>query len=176
MKQKIISVLLAVLMLFTSAAAAYAESIEDFLGTLTSLFRSEDEITYSVGEAVTVGGATLTLKNVLQSKGSSSYKPADGKEFLILELLIENTDSEDLSISSMLSFSLSCDDVVYSISFDALATALFAGKAQLDCSLNPGEKYTGVVGYEVPIGWKNLRLQYNADVYFGETATFAVQR
>ena len=173
MKQ-LIALLLVMLVITTNTV--YATGLDGLLGGLTSMFGAKNEVTYGVGEAVTIDDITITLTDVLQCGASSMYAPEDGNEFLILEFEIKNGSKEQLALSTMLSFSLQCDRQLYSVSFEALAMAMFSGKMQLDTVVESGKTNKGVVGYEVPQNWKELYIEYKTEAYFGETVAFAVER
>lgn len=172
--KRTVAIILSLVLLFSTNA--YAMDLGDLFGGLTSLFSSKDEVTYGVGEVVEHDGISIKLINVMQSKGNSYYKPTKGKEFLIFEFSVVNRSKEDLALSTMLCFSMWCDDVNYTISLDALATAMLSGKYQLDRVVEPGDSVTGVVGYEVPSDWKEAKVQYTKEAVLGKTITFVVKR
>lgn len=173
--KKLLSVLLAFVCMFTFAAPASAMDFDDFLGGLTSIFKAEEK-TYGVGETVEVDDVSIELINVMESKGNSTYTPAQGNEYLLFEFEIENLSNEEVVISTILCFNAWCDDVSTSISLDALSLGALSGKYQLDRVVAPGEKATGIVGYEVSQDWKEMKIQFSKEFYFGETVTFAVER
>ena len=174
MKRFGIVIITMVLVLSMNCAPALA--MGDWLGGLTSIFSAKDEKIYGVGEKAVGDDVSVTLINVMQSSGNSYYTPENGKEYLILEFTIENRTKEDIMLSTALCFSMQCDGAYYSIDLEALATAMFAGKYQLDCAVEPGKKVTGVVGYQVPKDWKEFRIKFSPEVYFGDKLTFGVER
>lgn len=161
-----------VLLLMTSVASA--EGWGDMFGGLTSLFSSKDEVTYGVGEKVEVDGLVVTLTDVMTSKGNSYYKPASGKEYVILQFEIKNDSKEDITLSTMMNFTFWCDNTICVIDVNALATAMLSGKYQLDCAVEAGKKVTGVIGYEVPKNWEQLKVEFKKELLFGESVTFKV--
>ncbi len=174
MKKRIVSLLLIVWVCVFSASA-FATGLDDLLGGLNSLFSSDEE-TFEVGELVELDGLTIKLVNVLESTGNSYYTPAAENEFLIFEFEIENLSEEELTLSTVLCFSAWCDDKLYTISLEALSTAMLSGKYQLDCVVEPGESVTGVVGYEVPKDWENAKVEFTPEALFGEKVSFAVSQ
>ena len=96
------------------------------------------------------------------SKGSKYFKPADGNVFLACEFEIANNSSEDLSVSSMLSFEAYCDDYTCEYSISALSAN--QDKKQLDGTVASGKKMKGIVAYEVPSDWKELEVHYTPDI------------
>ena len=156
---------------------AFAESLEDLFGGMTSLFRSDDESnTYAPGDTAELDDYDITLTNVMVSDGGSQYTPADGYNYIIFEFDIKNKTDEQEFISSMMCFSLSVDGKTYTISFEADAIALFSGKTQLDVAIDPGETVSGVVGYEIPKEWAKLSITVKPDVYGGQKATFVMEK
>ena len=74
----------------------------------------------------------------------------------------------------MLCFSTFCDGTSCMLSLESLATAMMSGKFQADTVIEPGKKQTGVVGYEVPADWEELRITYKPDLLSSDSATFSV--
>lgn len=166
--------LLFVLALLLMTSVASAEGWSDMFGGLTSLLSSKDEVTYGVGEKVEVDDLVVTLTDVMTSKGNSYYKPANGKEYVILQFEIQNNSKEDVTLSTMMNFTFWCDNTICVIDVNALATAMLSGKYQLDCAVEAGKKVTGVIGYEVPKNWEQLKIEFKKELLFGESVTFKV--
>ena len=169
-------VALIMVLLLTMMSTGFAVEIDDLLGGLTSMFSPDADEAYEPGEVAELKHVSIELTNVLESGKNEFYTPKDGYEFLIVEFEIENTDDEDMTISSMLNFSTWCDGQMYTISLEALGTAMFAGKMQLDCVVESGKSVTGVIGYEVPVEWEELIVEYKGDLLGGDKASFAVVR
>ena len=163
------------LLLLTSSA--FADSFGELFGSMTSLFSSDDESTvYSPGETANLTDYDITLTNVLTSDGGSQYTPAKGYIYIILEFEIKNKTNEDTFISSMMCFSPTVDGKTYTISVEADAIAMISGKMQFDTSIDPGKTISGIVGYEIPEDWKELKITVNPDLYGDNKATFAMHR
>lgn len=175
MKNRLLSFVLSLILLLSLSTGACASGLDGLFGGLTSLFSSEEK-TYGVGEIAETNDLTIELTNVMESKGNSYYTPTNGNVYLILEFCINNTSKEDILLSTALCFSAWCDNELCIINSEALATAMLSGKYQLDCGVEPGKKVTGVVGYEVPKDWKEMKIQFSKEVVFGETITFAVSK
>ncbi len=156
---------------------AFADSLGDLVGNMTSLFSSDDESnTYAPGETAELNGYDIKLTNVFASDGNSYYSPDDGNIFIILEFDIKNKTEEDIFVSSMMCFSLSVDGVTYSIDIGALATATLSGKTQMDLNIAPGKTVNGIVGYQIPKTWNELKITVKPEAYSGERATFIMQQ
>lgn len=131
------------------------------------------------GDALALLEGVITLAGLdfcYESRGNEYYTPAEGNEYVILEFTVENGGEEEVTLSTMLSFSTWCDGKSCTISLEALGTATLSGKIQLDCVVAAGEKATGVLGYEVPADWQEISVKYTEEVMFGESAVFAVTR
>lgn len=155
-------------------STAYAEGLGAWLGGLSSLFSSDDEVTYGVGETVEIDGLTMKLINVMTSKGNSYYTPASGKEYVILEFEILNNTKEEIALSTLMNFTFWCDDTNYIIDLNALATAMLSGKYQLDRVVEAGQRATGVIGYEIPTNWEVLKVDFKKEIPFGDSVIFKV--
>lgn len=157
------------------------ESSEDSLNQwfdmgITSIFSSDNEVTYGVGETATTDNISAILINVMESKGNSYNKPKNGNVFVICEFSIQNSTPELLGLSSILCFSAFFNDTAYEISLDALSVSTMLGKFQLDGFVEPGEKRIGVVAYEVLKDWEKLKIQFSPFVWSGDRLTFVANR
>ena len=124
---------------------------------------------FKVGEIVELSDVNVTLLSVKESKGAQFFEPAEGNIFLLCEFEIENKSTEELAVSSMLSFEAYCDDYTCSLSISALSAS---DQEQLDGTVAPGKKMKGVVGYEVPENWKELEVHYTLDLLNSKTIVF----
>ncbi|MBR3099907.1 MAG: DUF4352 domain-containing protein [Clostridia bacterium] len=175
--KKLLTVMTAIILLALSASSAFADGFGFDLGGLTSLFRMQsDAQTYEPGETAVVGDYEITMTNLLESKGSQYGKPDKGNVFVIAEFSIKNNSKEDLDISSIMCFSAEADGTTYSLSFTADTVAMFSGMIQFDMSIAPGKTGTGIVGYEVPEKWKELRITVTPDFFSSEKAAFLMKK
>ena len=175
-KMKRLMAMILVIIAVTSATA-YALDFGDVFGGMTTIFSSDnDEVTYGVGEKGVVDDVTATLVKVSESKGNKGYKPADGNVYLICEFKVENNNTEDLFLSTMICFNTSCDDTTYQLSVEALAISALSGVFQMDQMVETGKKVNGVVGYEVPKGWKELKIRFTPQGWGGDSMTFVASR
>lgn len=128
---------------------------------------------FTVGDAVENDGVTVTLKSVEESMGDEFFKPDSGKVFVLCEFEIENNSDEGISVSSIMSFEAYCDD--YAVDMDFSATSA-TDKSQLDGSVAPGKKMSGVIGYEVPQDWKALEVHYIDNVWSPKPIVFTYSK
>lgn len=162
--------LLLVALLFTLTACS--ESTPTKVGTLTTDNKtdSDNPAIFQVGEIAMLNNLKATLVGITQNNGSDYNKPGEGNVFVLCEFLIENNSDEELSISSLLCFEAYCDDFACEYSISALLTE--ENKAQLDGSVAPGKKMSGVIGYELPADWQELEIHFTPDLISGNEFVF----
>ena len=168
--KSVLALFLTAILLLSMTATAGASDLSGLFGGLTEILGKEETEVYGVGETVELNGVSVTFDGVMEAAGSADfYLPEDGNIFLVCEFTIENKTDEDVTVSTMLSFSMKCDDKLYELSLNALALSAFAGKTQLDRIVEPGEKVSGVVGYEIPKEWKNFELKFTPTPFAGSS-------
>lgn len=173
--KKTVCIVVALIVMMT-AITAQAEALTSLFGGLTSLFSLEPEKTYEPGETAELGECEITLTDVMISNGNSYYKPAEGNEFVLFEFVVKNTGKSDLVLSSILCFSVSVDNTYYQLSLEADALGLVNGKMQLDTVAESNQTVSGIVGYEIPKGWKEALITFKPDVYAFDNAVFKVEQ
>lgn len=132
--------------------------------------KTEEKTTFFVGEYAELNNITVSLVDVAESTGSELNKPTEGNIFVLCEFEISNDSSEEINISSLLSFNTYCDD--YTCVFSLAALIEKGNKNQLDGTVAPGKKFNGVVGYEIPADWKELEIHFTPDFWRGKDITF----
>lgn len=126
--------------------------------------------TFKLGDSVELNDIVVTFVGISKSTGSTYNKPEDGKVFILCEFEIVNNSKEDLAVSSMMSFEAYYDDYSCDLSFGALMEK--GNKTQLDGTVAPGKKMKGVVGYEIPVDWKEFEIQYTLDLFSNDKIVF----
>lgn len=177
--KKLIVALLLVVTMFSNTALAFSfsfDDLDDLVGSVTSMFAPDSTDAYGPMEKVELDDYTIELVNVLECTSSQFYEIKDGYEYVIIEFEFENKGREDLFLSSIMNFNTWCDGEVCTISLEALGTAMFLGKTQLDCVIEPGESFTGVIGYEVPQDWDEIIVQFRGDSIISKSVDFAVSK
>ena len=134
----------------------------------------DDNNVFYVGEAAEMNDIIVSLKDVSESHGSTFNKPADGNVFVICEFEITNNSDKEINISSMLSFEAYCDDYACTFSLSALLEK--QNKNQLDGTVAPGKKFSGIVGYEVPSDWKNMEIHFTPDFWSNKDFIFVAEK
>lgn len=129
-----------------------------------------DNNTFRVGEIAELKDVQVSLLGVTESTGSSYNTPNDGNIFVLCEFEITNNSTEDITVSSMLSFEAYCDDYTCSYSLSALLEK--GNSNQLDGTVAAGKKFKGVIGYEVPADWQELEVRFTPDFWSGKDIIF----
>lgn len=135
---------------------------------------ASDRTEFGIGETAELDDIYVTFVGVTESKGSGSLTPADGKVFVLCEFDIANHTDEKLAVSSMVSFEAYCDDKLVAQNLSALAGA--RDKDQLDGSIAAGKKMNGVIGYEVPADWSELKIKYTPYIKAEKSIIFAAAK
>lgn len=118
------------------------------------------ELVGTIGDTLRGDDLKITLnKALMYSSISSGYltdTPADGKEFLVFFLDIENTSSDTVYLSSY-DFDGYVDG--YAVSSCYMLNDI-DGVGELSVNLASGKKVSGFVAYEIDTTWKNFELRY----------------
>lgn len=125
--------------------------------------------TFGVGEQVSLSDIVVTLTGIEESNGSDFNKPKDGNVFILCSFNIENNSSNDINVSSLLSFETYVDDYSTSIS---LGAQIESDAKQLDGSIAAGKKMAGAIGYEVSKDWKEIEISFTPDFWRGKDIKF----
>ena len=139
----------------------------------TSSDKKDAKKTYGKNEVVETGKIKITLVDKFENTGTDYFKPADGKVFVHFEFTIENNDTEDFAISSLMNFSCYFDDVATTFNIGALSAN--EDKGQLDGSIAAGKKMNGALSYEAPSDWKKAEIQFKPDILKSDKLIFTVE-
>ena len=150
----------------SQARNEYSQKVADDLtnGSTT------EKTTYGVGEKAVLNNIACSLVSITESKGSTYNKPEDGNVFLLCEFEIENNSKTEISVSSLISFQAYCDD--YTCNYSLTAVMEKGNKNLLDGQVASGKKINGVVGYEIPVDWKELEIHFKPDYLSGKEFVF----
>lgn len=179
MWKRIIGIVL-VVMIFSSMAACSSgnsepKKVDKSEKTETKEEKKEPEKTvFGIGETAELDDVQVTMMGYEENAGSEYNKPADGKEFVLIEFEIANNSDDEMKVSSMMSFDAYADDYALDYSLSALIEKQDAN--QLDGTIAAGKKMNGVIGYEVPVDWKNLEIHFTNDVWSGNDFVFEIAR
>ena len=172
--KKTLSLIMACVLLWGLCACSSEPSL---VGTTPTKDNSSSDVptissnkTFKLGDVVELGDVVISFVDMVTSTGADFSKPAEGKVFVLCEFEITNNSSEELAVSSMMSFEAYCDDYACEYSFSALMAK--GDKEQLDGSVAAGKKMRGVVGYEIPTDWKELEVQYTPNILSSDKVIF----
>lgn len=125
--------------------------------------------TFSVGDTAELNDVQVTLSKAVLSNGGEYDEPDSGNYYLGLKFKIVNNSSEDLNVSSIMSFEAYCDDE--SLNDELSEIPELKGK-QLDGDVAAGKKMTGVIVYQVPKDFKKFEISYTPNELNDATVTF----
>lgn len=118
---------------------------------------------FKLGDIVQTKKVNATITNIEKSNGSQFNSPAEGNEFVLLNIEIENISNSEINVSSMLSFDAYVDDVALNESLSAQIAK--EGTNTVDGTLASGKKLKGTLAYEIPTGWVQIEIHFTPDVW-----------
>lgn len=111
----------------------------------------------NVGDTAITKRYNLTVESCNEINSDNMFiVPDEGKEFVEVVLLIENTSNDVLNVSSLLQFNAYVDG--YSIEEDFLAHSS-SDYSTMNGEIAPGKKLEGSLCYQVPCNWSELEIQ-----------------
>lgn len=128
---------------------------------------------FKTGETVETKLLKASITGIEKPSGNSFNKPADGKEFVLLHLTIENVSTEELNISSILSFSAYVDDE--SINESLSAQIAKEGENTVNGTIAADKKLRGTLGYEVPNNWRQIEIHFKPDLASSTTIKWIIK-
>ncbi len=114
---------------------------------------------FKVGDHVAVGDTYMvTVNSVKTSQGDAVFKPKSGHTFLIVDVTVKNTSSEEQTLSTLLQFTLKdSTGQKYDETFTADTTPP-------DGKIATGDQVKGQMAYEVPKSQHDFTLAFEADI------------
>ena len=114
-------------------------------------------------ESSTLSDSSAVSSRVEESEEKKMYglgetavaQPDDGKEYVEVELLLENTSDSELAISSVLNCNAYEDGFAIS---ENLSAGVAAGTDSFNGTVASGKKLKGSLYYELNEGWKELEI------------------
>ena len=166
MKKKILLTMLFGFMIF-SLTGCFSDTESD--NKIQDL-NGNAKTTFNVNETAVYEGANYTVTNVEYSNGSEWDKPADGKQFVVVTVKIENKSDSKTSYNvydwKMVNSQGQEDDQ----SFSTIDSDTNLGSGTLAAN---GTK-TGTIVFEEPIDESSLKLQYYSNSLFDENSTLEI--
>lgn len=119
---------------------------------------------YKVGDQIKLDNAIITVNKVEYSPGGQYTKPAEGNEWINLNVTIENTGSSQQYVTTLgQMFVRDGDGNSYQIA--VTNKALENPGLGLDGAVIAKSKKTGWVGFEIKKGATGIQFQYNASMW-----------
>lgn len=107
---------------------------------------SQEAKVYGLGSTITdEDGVSIKLVSLTTSKGQPYVKPKLGK-FLVVGVEIENGSKDEVSVSSIMSFSLASKT---GLDFDV--SPFFEVKNDINGTVKPGRKLIGQVAFDISV-------------------------
>ena len=128
---------------------------------------------FGPGETIETKKVKAIITDIEKPKGNDFNKPADGNEFVLLNLMVENVSDREVNISSMLSFDAYVDDNAMNESFSAQIAK--EGSKTVDGTIAAGKKITGALGYEVPKDWEQIEIHFSPDAFGSTTIKWIIK-
>lgn len=124
--------------------------------------KKENEKTeYNKGEEATLGNGVITVTDVQISQGTKYDKPKSGKEFVIVNLTIENKGDKNLSYNPYYFKMQNSQGQQESMTF----TTVNNDNSLQSGELIPGGKVSGTIAFEQPKGDTGLILIYSDSIW-----------
>lgn len=155
-KHKVTTFLLIVVAL-AAVITALGGGKDDTLQTAAETQKLE----YNQGEEARLGNGAITVTEVKKSNGNSWDKPQTGKEFIIVNITIENKGNDKLSYNPFYFKLQNSQGQQESMTFTTIDsdTSLKSGE------LISGGKASGTIAFETTKGDTNLILIYNDNIW-----------
>lgn len=173
MKSFLISLFL--VLAFTIVASGCAETGQPTkVGTTESATPSEQPQQYKVGDRIQLGDIILSVNSIERSQGSEFLAPAQGNEWVNLNLTLENTGSDQEFITTLGQMFI-IDNKGNQYQVTPTNKSIEEPGIGLDGAIVAQAKKTGWVGFEVPKTAAGLNFQYNASFFNNKKIVVALQ-
>lgn len=172
--KKILSVLLAVLVIATFAFFAVGSSDDDSAtvsqgegATSGDTATSSGNVTVKVGDVLKTSNLEITYNKSGEYTGYSQYfAPADGNKIIYIDLGAKNIGETDAYISYF-DFNCYADDVA--------VEAYYGEDDGISATLSAGRSTSGKVYFEVPKDAEKIEIEYETDFWDDQKAIFVVE-
>ncbi|PWB39007.1 MAG: hypothetical protein C3F02_01200 [Parcubacteria group bacterium] len=121
---------------------------------------------FKVGDQVKMGSSIVTINKVEYSQGGQYTKPAEGNEWLNLNITIENIGKSQQYVTTLGQMFVR-DGQGNSYQVSVTNKALENPGFGLDGQIIANSKRTGWVGFEIPRSATGLKFQYNDNIFGG---------
>lgn len=122
----------------------------------------ETEKRYGLGETAVAKSYKLTVNDLKTVESDNQFaQPDDGKEYVEVELILENTSGSELAISSVLNCNAYEDGFAIS---ENLSVSVAAGTDSFNGTVASGKKLKGSLYYELNEGWTELEIDVDIGI------------
>lgn len=137
----------------------------------------EKENIYQIGSTAKIKDIEVEILEYNVSSGDDWAAPADGNEFIYVNIKIQNNSDESLTVTSMSNFENYCDGKKLEYSADSFTSlAASSDKKQIDGSISSGESLEGYLCLEAPSDWKKIEIHYLDNVWASEPVIFEIEK
>ncbi len=172
--KKILSVLLAILVLASFALFAVGSSDDDSATvsqgegtTAGDSATTSENVTVKVGDVLKTSNLEITYNECGEYKDYSQYlAPAKGNKIIYIDLGAKNIGESDAFISS-LEFNCYADDVA--------VEEYYGADDDISATLSAGRTTSGRVYFEVPADAEKIEIEYETDYWDNQKAIFVVE-
>ena len=121
-----------------------------------------EEIIYNVGDIISINDTILVVLGWDQPPGGDFNPPDEGKEYLVVDLMIANQGQKSFNISPPFQMTLK-DSSGQKYNINGKAN-IASGSNTPGGEINPGEVIRGKVGFHIPEGQSNFIFVYEANL------------
>ena len=128
---------------------------------------------YGIGETAETDKVRGIISSIEKVKRNKFNKPDEGKEFVLLNITIENISNSDILIGSMFNFTAYVDDVAVNESLSAQIAK--KGINAVNGTVAPGKKIAGTLAYELDKDWKQMKIYFASDLWEGTEIKWLIE-
>jgi flagellar basal body-associated protein FliL len=125
---------------------------------------------YKVGQTANIASMDVTVNSTKTSQGDQYSVPKTGKQYLIVDVTVNNKSGQAQTISSLLSFTL--QDSTGQKYTEALTS--LSGVTPPDGSVQDGAKLRGQLVYEVPKSMKSYTFEFQPSITSTDVVTWDI--
>ena len=129
--------------------------------------------TFGMGDEMEFDKLTFTAMEFKQLSSGGIFQPAEGKVFIGVRFIVENTSDEEVTVSSLVMMSSRADGETVTESISAVGAF---GSKMLSGTLAAGDELTGWYCMEVSRDWQSFEIEIRPNLFSTEKATFVYER
>ncbi len=157
----VILIIIIVAVVYSSNNNSTEPSTSSAPSSSTENKKQNEKTEFNKGEEAILGNGAITVTDVQISQGTQFDKPKSGKEFVIVNVTIENKGSKNLSYNPYYFKMQNSQGQQESMTF----TTVNSDSSLQSGELIPGGKVSGTIAFEQPIGDTNLTLVYSDSIW-----------